>query len=628
MGTGTAVATGDLLTAAKMNLKLEDIRDMSAFGILDASGAGTEELLFVVTENLTADRNLTLTVNDAARSINLSGNLTIAGAFTTSGAFGLTLTVTALTDVTLPTTGTLASLAGSENLSNKTLTSPTLSGTLAGAVTFSGATLTFTGGTIALTAGAAYVLGTTDAFALQLRAGGGNRLAISNTIGQFTVTQTTADYTLVWSDPGAARTLTIPDPGGAATFMFINQAQTVTAAHTFSGAPVFSGGSSFTRAGLTATFTNSTDGASVQAAIFQGDRATMANNDEGYLSLQLSDSAGNQDEFARITWVATDVTSASEDASLRFSTIVAGTLVYGLGIVGRSLILPQATANYTFAWSDPAAARTLTIPDPLGNDTLCFLSATQTLTGKTISLSGNLTFASALDIVVQAATAVALEISDGTTKVLALDTRVAVDNVVVHTFAASAPTFASAAGTTYNMMRLNAYTVNLTGGVTVTAMDGVALDIQAPTIAAAVATTATTVSTVMIRPVTLGANMTFTNSRMINTSVAGCYLTAAGVWTDASTIDAKRDIQPLILSSIPELLDSVDVKTYRYRDPSDGLRMRYGLIAEEAPDFLASPDRKGIASLHVAGFGLAAVKWLKAEVERLTKKVALLEART
>ena len=113
MGTGTAVATGDLLTAAKMNLKLEDIRDMSAFGILDASGAGTEELLFVVTENLTADRNLTLTVNDAARSINLSGNLTIAGAFTTSGAFGLTLTVTALTDVTLPTTGTLASLAGS-----------------------------------------------------------------------------------------------------------------------------------------------------------------------------------------------------------------------------------------------------------------------------------------------------------------------------------------------------------------------------------------------------------------------------------------------------------------------------------------------------------------------------------
>jgi hypothetical protein len=53
-------------------------------------------------------------------SNNAASTLTISGAFTTA------LTVTATTAVTLPTTGTLATLAGTETLTNKTLTSPTL----------------------------------------------------------------------------------------------------------------------------------------------------------------------------------------------------------------------------------------------------------------------------------------------------------------------------------------------------------------------------------------------------------------------------------------------------------------------------------------------------------------------
>jgi len=49
---------------------------------------------------------------------NAASTLTISGAFTTA------LTVTGTTAVTLPTTGTLATLAGSETLTNKTLTTP------------------------------------------------------------------------------------------------------------------------------------------------------------------------------------------------------------------------------------------------------------------------------------------------------------------------------------------------------------------------------------------------------------------------------------------------------------------------------------------------------------------------
>ena len=69
-------------------------------------------------------------------TVSLAGALTTAAAFTTAGANALTLTTTGTTNVTLPTTGTLATLAGTETLTNKTLTGPTItSPTLTGSIT-------------------------------------------------------------------------------------------------------------------------------------------------------------------------------------------------------------------------------------------------------------------------------------------------------------------------------------------------------------------------------------------------------------------------------------------------------------------------------------------------------------
>ena len=101
-----------------------------------STGSGAFDLKLINTENLTANRNLTFTLNDVSRTINLAGNLTTGGTFTTGGAFStggaftttpgnaVTFTTTGVTSLTLPTTGTLATLAGSETLTNKTLTSP------------------------------------------------------------------------------------------------------------------------------------------------------------------------------------------------------------------------------------------------------------------------------------------------------------------------------------------------------------------------------------------------------------------------------------------------------------------------------------------------------------------------
>lgn len=99
-------------------------------GDLQFQTASTERMRIASTGNITFSGTITAGtwnggviagqyggtgVNNSGKTITLGGNLT------TSGAFATTLTVTAATNVTLPTTGTLATQAGSETLTNKTI---------------------------------------------------------------------------------------------------------------------------------------------------------------------------------------------------------------------------------------------------------------------------------------------------------------------------------------------------------------------------------------------------------------------------------------------------------------------------------------------------------------------------
>jgi len=88
----------------------------------------------------TSINNVAITDPGTTATLTLADNSSLI----TSGANSVTLTSTGVTNVTLPTSGTLSTLTGTETLSNKTLTSPVLSSSDGSA---GSAPLKFTAGT-------------------------------------------------------------------------------------------------------------------------------------------------------------------------------------------------------------------------------------------------------------------------------------------------------------------------------------------------------------------------------------------------------------------------------------------------------------------------------------------------
>lgn len=103
--TGTQTLTNKTLTTPTINGGT--LTGITSLAIRDTSAAFDVTIAATSSSALTAGRTLTLDMVNAARSIKLAGNLDLAANFSTSGAFATTLTTTASTNVTLPTSGTL-----------------------------------------------------------------------------------------------------------------------------------------------------------------------------------------------------------------------------------------------------------------------------------------------------------------------------------------------------------------------------------------------------------------------------------------------------------------------------------------------------------------------------------------
>lgn len=99
-----------------------------------------------------------------------------------------------------------------------------------------------------------------------------------------------------------------------------------------------------------ARFINSTDASSVRVGRYEGDRATPAINDTAYNSYYLSNGSGTQIEYARQTWLASNITAGAEVGQLRWSIMAAGALTAQL-VLEPGLFYPNTNDGVALGFS-------------------------------------------------------------------------------------------------------------------------------------------------------------------------------------------------------------------------------------------------------------------------------------
>lgn len=131
--TGIVVTLSDTQTLSNKTLTSPDINggtadSLTSLSVRDTSAAFDVMVGATSSTTLTANRTLTLDVVNGSRTLKLAGNLDLAANFSTAtGAITLTGQAGG-SSVTLPSTGTVATLDGTETFTNKTLTSPVITG--------------------------------------------------------------------------------------------------------------------------------------------------------------------------------------------------------------------------------------------------------------------------------------------------------------------------------------------------------------------------------------------------------------------------------------------------------------------------------------------------------------------
>lgn len=116
----------------------------------------------------------------------------------------------------------------------------------------------------------------------------------------------------------------------------------------------------------------------------------------------------------------------------------------------------------------------------------------------------------------------------------------------------------------------------------------------------------------------VGSNNTITH-------ISGASLNAAGEWTNASSRAYKQDIELLGADTAMSILRDLQPVTYRFKTAPDHLNA--GFIAEDVPELVSTPDRKGLASMDFVAVLTKALQEQQRTIEDLTAKLTALESR-
>ncbi|MBC8466680.1 MAG: tail fiber domain-containing protein [Deltaproteobacteria bacterium] len=101
---------------------------------------------------------------------------------------------------------------------------------------------------------------------------------------------------------------------------------------------------------------------------------------------------------------------------------------------------------------------------------------------------------------------------------------------------------------------------------------------------------------------------------------SGAYVTSGGVWTNASSREYKTDIKQLSTQKAIDTLKQLDPVEFAYK--TDSQEKHVGFIAEDAPELVASKDRKGMSSMNVVAVLTKVVQEQQRTIGELSKAVA------
>ena len=105
----------------------------------------------------------------------------------------------------------------------------------------------------------------------------------------------------------------------------------------------------------------------------------------------------------------------------------------------------------------------------------------------------------------------------------------------------------------------------------------------------------------------------------------GAYVSAGGVWTNASSKEYKKNIKELTRDEAMGALKGLRPVKFSYKMNIEETHV--GFIAEDAPDLVVTKDRKGMSSMDVVAVLTKVVQEQQRTIAELSRKVAKLENR-
>ena len=136
------------------------------------------------------------------------------------------------------------------------------------------------------------------------------------------------------------------------------------------------------------------------------------------------------------------------------------------------------------------------------------------------------------------------------------------------------------------------------------------------------------IGTSSAHPVFIAAGNSWVTKFNTNGSLAmanGATCTAAGVWTDNSSRDAKENIQSLTAEEALDTLGGLNPVRYNYKVDKDDECV--GFIAEDVPDLVATKERKGMSPMDIVAVLTKVVQEQQKVIQEQQETISKLDKR-